>query len=398
MPRKTKDKEKLAEIIESDTLTVENKEEELQTSKYSGISLTDEEYAAAKALQDEFTEHLRATQGLVPDYSVRSTIPTGIDLLDTLMGGGAATGFLQIIGPPGSGKSALAAKIIATTQRKYRGMLNAVYMDGEDSTDKKRLMQLGVLQPIIDPYTRLTVEGVFKTVEGMCTFKESHDTLLDVPYPLVWDSIANTHTEAALQEMDPNKVTGLKARILSHLLPIYVPKMNEYNISLIAVNQLRDKIDMGIFKTPSDLQFLANKKIPGGWASLFNSIQILYIKPIGQIEGQYGFYGTRVKCKLVKNKLFTPNIEFEMVFSFERGFSNLFTNFELLKKTKRIDNGKGGSWFTLKSCPEKKFMQSQLVTRYNEPKFKEAFDNDVKDVLKTEYLDVYTSTDETAIG
>lgn len=397
MPRKTK--EQLSEIIESDSLTVENKEEEIQTSIYSRISLTEEELNAAKALQDEFTAHLKATQGLVPDYSIRSTIPTGIDLLDTLMGGGAATGFLQIIGPPGSGKSALAAKIIATAQRKYKGMLNSVYMDGEDSTDKKRLIQLGVTQPPIDPYTRLTVEGVFKSIEGMCTFKENHSELLEIPYPQVWDSIANTHTEAGLQELDPNKVTGLKARILSHLLPIYVPKMNEYNISLIAVNQLRDKIDMGIFKTPSDLQFLANKKIPGGWASLFNSIQILYIQPCGKIEGQYGFYGSRVKCKLIKNKLFTPNIEFEMVFSFERGFSNLFTNFELLKSTKRIDNGKGGSWFTLKSSPEKKFLQSQLAGRYNnEPDFKEAFDNDVKDVLKTEFIDVYSSTEENAIG
>jgi len=395
MPKKTK--EKLAEVIESDKLEVENKEQELQTSVYSKISLTEKEFSAAKSLQEEFTEHLKATQGLVPDYSIRSTIPTGIDLLDVLMGGGAATGLLQIIGPPGSGKSALAAKVIATSQRKFKTLTHSVYMDGEDSTDKKRLIQLGVTQPELDPYTRLSVESIFKSVEGMCTFKEAREQLIDVPWAMVWDSIANTHTEAALHETDPNKVTGLKARILSHLLPIYVPKMNEFNISLIAVNQLRDKIDMGVFKTPSDLQFLVNKKIPGGWASLFNSIQILYIKPVGHIDGEYGFYGSRVKCKLVKNKLFTPNIEFNMIFSFERGFSNFFTNYELLKKTKRIKMG--GSWGTLSSYPDKKFQQKNVINVYNEnEEFREAFNNDVKDVLKTEYLDVYTSTDENAIG
>jgi len=392
-----KAKEKLVEKVDSDVLEVDNKEQELQTSIYSKISLTEEEFAAAKLLQEEFTTHLKATQGLVPDYSIRSTIPTGIDLLDVLMGGGAATGLVQIIGPPGSGKSALAAKIIATSQRKYKSLSNSIYMDGEDSTDKKRLIQLGVIHPPIDPYTRLSVEGVFKSVEGMCTFKEDNNTLMNIPWAVVWDSIANTHVEAAIHETDPNKVTGLKARILSHLLPIYVPKMNEYNISLVAVNQLRDKIDMGIFKTPSDLQFLTNKKIPGGWASLFNSIQILYIKPSGRIDGEYGFYGSRVKCKLIKNKLFTPNIEFEMVFSFERGFSNFFTNYELLKKTKRISMG--GAWGTLLSYTEKKFQQSNVIKMYNtNEKFREAFDNDVKDVLQTEFIDAYASTDEDAIG
>jgi len=396
MPKKIKNDE-LKETIDSELLTVDNKETELQTSVYSKITLTDDELSAAKSLQDDFTEFLKTTQGLTPDYSIRNTVPTGIDLLDVLMGGGAATGLLQIIGPPGSGKSALAAKIIATSQRKFKKLTQSVYMDGEDSTDKRRLMQLGVTQPPVQPYTRLSVEAIFRCVEGMCNYKLNHNEVADIPWVVTWDSIANTHTEAALHETDPNKVTGLKARILAHLLPIYIPKMNEFNISLVAVNQLRDKIDMGVFKTPSDLQFLANKKIPGGSSSLYNSIQILYITPCGRIEGEYGFYGTRVKCKLIKNKLFTPNIEFEMVFSFERGFSNFFTNYELLKKTKRISMG--GAWGTLLSYPEKKFQQSNVIKMYNDnEEFREAFNNDVKDVLKTEYIDVYTSTQEDAIG
>lgn len=396
MPKKIKNDE-LNESIDSELIKVENKETELQTSIYSKISLTDEELSAAQELQDDFTEFLKTTQGLVPDYSIRNTIPTGIDLLDTLMGGGAATGLLQIIGPPGSGKSALAAKIVATSQRKFKGFTRSTYMDGEDSTDKRRLAQLGVTQPLIEPYTQLSVESVFKCVEGICNYKERSEKIKETPWAIVWDSIANTHTEAALQETDPNKVTGLKARIMAHLLPIYIPKLNEYNISLITVNQLRDKIEMGVFKTKSDLQFLVDKRIPGGASAVYNSVQILYLHPSGRIDGEYGFYGSKVKCKLIKNKLFTPNIEFEMVFSFERGFSNLFTNYEMLKKSKRIDIG--GGWVTLKTYQCPKFRQNELVNKYyRDDGFREAFDNEVKDVLKTEYIDVYASTDEEAIG
>jgi len=407
-----KKKTELREQVDSDTIEVQNKEEEVQTSIYSKISLTEEELNAAKELQSAFNSHLKTNYDFNLDILVKCTIPTGIDILDTLLGGGFATGLVQIIGTPGSGKSALAAKVIATAQRKYGGLFHAEYMDGEYSTDKKRLRQLGVYQPTIESITHLTIEKIFRLIDGMCTFKKEfgeetdektgkkkkkkENPIMDVPWAIAWDSVANTLPEAAMLEPDPNKVTGLRARLLSHLLPQAVEKMCEYNISLVAVNQLRDKIDIGIFKTRSELQYL-NKKVPGGQSLLYNSLQILYIVPSGHVKGEYGFHGSRVTCRLIKNKLFTPNIEFDMIFSFERGFSNLFTNFELLKKTKRIVGG-GKGWYTLTSCPEPKFMARNLVKRHLEDKaFREAFDNDVKDVLKTEYIDVYT-TDEDAIG
>ena len=79
--------------------------------------------------------------------------------------------------------------------------------------------------------------------------KEKED-IVDVPSIVGWDSIANTQCEkqADSENLDPSKSLGLKARILSSCLPTYISKMGEYNISLIAINQLRDKIDMGLEK------------------------------------------------------------------------------------------------------------------------------------------------------
>jgi RecA/RadA recombinase len=384
------------ETIKSQNLVVETKEQEIQTSKYTDGKLSEKELIAAKALKMQFQEHLKAKFGLVPDYTIRSTIPTGLDLLDTLMGGGAGTGLVQIIGPPGAGKSALAAKIIAAGQKKYGKLFNSIYVDGEDSTDKRRLYNLGVRQPVMDPYTNISIEKVFNMIDGMCTFKEEFREVQKVPWLCVWDSIANTQPEAALKTNDPNSVTGLRARMLAHLLPKYIPLMNQYNIGLVAVNQLRDKIDMGIFKTAADLKFLSDKKIPGGQASLFNSIQIIYMRQTGDVAGEYGFYGAKVSCKAIKNKLFTPNIKFELIYSFETGFNNLYTNHELLKKTKRISVA--GPWCTLSAYPEKKFSQKGLSDIYEKNEnFRRAFDDEVKDVLKTEYLDVYASANEDII-
>lgn len=384
--------------IANQSLTeLENKEEKIQTSEYLQQSVSNEDLSLANELQSAFSTHLNTNMKIeMSDKNIRSTIPTGIDVLDTVLGGGVASGLVQIVGPPGAGKSALAAKIIAAGQRKYPGKFNAIYLDSEDATSTERLTQLGACYPPIIPQPGVTVEGVFRYIEGLCTFKEQNKKYMDIPWLVIWDSIANTLTESGMTAEDPNSVIGQRARALSHFLPRYVNKLNKYNISLVGINQLREKIDMGIFKTPSDLRYLTNKIIPGGQSLLFNSVQIIHITSMGDSKGEFGFLGAKIHAKAVKNKLFTPNIGIDMVFSFERGFSNFYSNFENLKKSKRIQ---AGAWCKLKSCPEAgSFRQLQALDLYrNNTKFRESFDNDVKDMIKTEYIDVYNSTDTASV-
>ena len=96
--------------------------------------------------------------------------------------------------------------------------------------------------------------------------------------------------------------------------------------------------------------------------------------------------------RAVKNKLFSPNIEINMIFSFKNGFSNFFTNYELLKTFKRV---KAASWCSLVNLPEVKFRQNELVKTYKtNPKFKELFDQEVKDVLKSEFIDKHSGVIE----
>ncbi|MCK5018455.1 MAG: hypothetical protein KAS32_15455 [Candidatus Peribacteraceae bacterium] len=345
----------------------------------------------ASDLQKSFMSHLKANHEIEGTFKSKVMIPTRVQAFDTILGGGITPGLVQFVGNPGSGKTALACKIIASGQREWPGKFNAVFLDSEDSMTKERLQQLGVNNPPIEPIPALTVEKVFQVIEGMATYKEQHKDLINVPWVVVWDSIANTMTDAGMEADDMNQVMGQKARALSHYLPKYIPMMGKYNISLVAVNQLRDKIDLGIFKKAADLKYLADKNIPGGKSVLFNSTQLVYIQPVGDVKGEYGFMGTKVRAKTVKNKLFSPNVELDLIFSFERGFSSFWTNFELLKKVKRI---KAGSWCTLVSCPEAgKFRQVQALEFYKtKPEFKAAFDNDVAEVLNEEYIEKYKST------
>ncbi|MHA1815359.1 MAG: ATPase domain-containing protein [Candidatus Heimdallarchaeaceae archaeon] len=356
------------------------------------VEITIDEEQQAKDLYNEFSSFLEQKEGITPDSGVKMTISTGIDLADAILGGGFVIGGLNIIvGQPGSGKTMLAIQTMAQGQRQYKGKLLPLFLDSEESTTTIRLANLGVKYPKVKPYTDITVERVFKIIESLCVFKIEND-ILETPSVVIWDSIANTLSEKERETEDVNKVIGQKARVLSMTIPQYVTKLAKNNVCLLAVNQLRDVIDMGQFSAPKDLKFMSpTKDMPGGNVLKFNAFQLVEMKIKSAIAGEkaekYGFEGIIVKLKCVKNKLFPPNIEIELVGSFTEGFSNYWTNFEFLKTTKRLHSA---AWCYLMTLPEKKFRTKDSLKLYNEDEtFRNAFDASVKEALQTEVISKY---------
>lgn len=357
--------------------------------------MSEDDVKQASDLSEQFRKFLQAEKDTIDQHNVdtKTVIPTGINILDAMAGGGIATNFVQFVGNPGSGKSMLASRILAECQRQYRGKFLGIYIDTENSASKDRLAQLGVNGSCTIYNKRITVEKVLKSIETICAFKDNNPAMADVPSVVIWDSIANTLTEKGIEADDINSVLGEKARIFSAQLPKISDYIAEYNVALIAINQLRDKLDIGPVRSIADLKFLNDKQIPGGKSILFNSFQLFYIKPIGDIKGEYGFTGCKVEIRSVKNKLFSPNIRIPLIYSFERGFSNFWSNYEMLKENKRISSG--GGWCKLVDYESsKKFRQSDAITIYQEdPKFKECFDEHVKEVIDLEIINKYKSTD-----
>jgi len=355
--------------------------------------LTDELY-------NEFKSFLETKEDISTDSGDKDTISTGIDLVDAILGGGFAIGGLNIIvGQPGSGKTMLAIKTLATGQVQYEGKLLGAFLDSEEATTELRLANLGVRHPKVTPYGDMTIEKVFKFLEGTCVFKQEKK-ILDTPSAIIWDSIANTLSEKEREAEDVNQVIGYKARMLSILIPKYVAKCAQHNICFLAVNQLRDVLNIGQFSAPKDLKFMsASKDMPGGNTLKFNAFQLVEMKVKSAIapgatedSAKYGFEGVIVKLKCVKNKLFPPNIEIEMVGSFVTGFSNFWTNFRFLKTTKRLT---AGAWNFLVALPEKKFRTKDAPALYkNDVDFKNAFDSAVKEAIQSEIVDKYNPTVE----
>ncbi len=354
-----------------------------------------EDEEKTKELYNEFSSFLETKTDIVSDIGVKQVISTGIDVVDAILGGGFAVGGMSIIvGQPGSGKTMLAIKTLGKGQRQHEGNLIGAFLDSEEATTTLRLANLGVRYPKIKPYTDITVEKVFKFVEGLSVFKKEKK-ITKTPSIIVWDSIANTLSQKERETDDPNTVIGYKARLLSILIPKYVAKCAQNNICFLAVNQLRDVINIGQFAPAKDLKFMsASKDMPGGNILKFNAFQLVEMKVKSAIaEGKaedsnkYGFEGVIVKIKCVKNKLFPPNVEVEMVGSFTSGFSNFWTNYNFLKQTKRLNSG---AWNFLVSLPETKFRTKDAPELYKtDSAFKKAYDIAVKEAINTEIVEKY---------
>jgi len=343
----------------------------------------------ANKLYAEFSEFIEDKVEMKQDSGIKSVIPTGVDLLDAILGGGIAIGGLDIIvGSPGSGKSMLAIQTLAQAQNQFSGELIGAYLDSEEATTAIRLSNLGVRYPKIKPYPDITVEKVFKFLEGLCLFKENKK-LTHIPSVVIWDSIANTLSEKEREAVDVNSVIGYKARMLSILIPKYVARCAQYNIALVGVNQLRDVLSIGPYSAPRDLKFLSSSKtMPGGNILRYNAFHLIEMNVKSVLKpDMYGFDGVIDKVKCVKNKLFPPNIEVEIVGSFTTGFSNFWTNFNFLKETKRLH---AGAWNYLVSMPDKKFRTKDAESTYNtDSDFKSKFDETSKEAIQTEIIDKY---------
>lgn len=387
-------KEETQEVSEKVEKKPEPKQEKKPAGRKKKESNSSDIGEKTQELYSEFSSFLRNNDDIAPNPEPTVFIPTGIDILDAVMGGGFALGTFSVVaGFPASGKSMICCQTIAQAQKIFGKDLICVYLDSEESTSTARLSSLGVNNPKIKPYNNVTIEKVFKVIESLCLFKEEKN-LVHIPSIVVWDSIANTLTEKEQQATDINQVIGYKAKVLSFLIPKYISKLSKYNISLMSVNQLRDSLQMGQFAPPKELKFMTQgKDIPGGGAIKFNAFHLIEMKVKSVTSREkLGFDGYIAGLRCVKNKAFSPNINIDIVGDFFKGFNNFYTNYNFLVDCKRLSTG---AWNWLVELPTKKFRTKDAENFYNtDENFRTAFDDQVKQAIKTQIIDRYSPSND----
>ncbi len=281
--------------------------------------------AAILAIEKQFGRGSIMKLGSAERQQVES-IPSGSIALDLALGvGGIPRGRItEIFGPESSGKTTVCQHVIAEAQR--RGGV-AAFIDVEHALDPAYARACGVNVDELLVSQPDTGEQALEITETLI-----RSGGIDV---VVVDSVAALVPRAEIEGEMGDSFVGIQARLMSQALRKLTGAVSRSNTSLVFTNQLREKIGV-MFGNP--------ETTPGGRALKFYASVRLDIRRVETIKSGTESVGSRVRVKVVKNKVAPPFrvAEFDVMYgtgiSREGGLLDVGVAMDVVSKT--------GAWFT----------------------------------------------------
>ena len=259
----------------------------------------------------------------------KRTIKTPSIEFNNMLGGGMKA-FIELYGPPSSGKTSMAIETLAYNQKNDPDFVGA-WLETEGSVTKEILELHGV------DLNRLIYwnQGDVDNAESALDIIRSLVSSGAVDYVVI-NSIAGLAPKTEMEDDLEKQNIALVARLLSKFFRVITNVANKNKVTMVFINQVRDKVGV-MFGNPETttggraIPFYMSQRVR------MNSLKIMAGDPIKETEG------VKISCIVQKNRFGNPGAKTVYYANYQTGIDNIVVLPTLLQEAGIVRQA--GAWW-----------------------------------------------------